>query len=219
MLKIVIFDTGTGGEMFADYVEQELAVVEVVRELHYEMAADCSLGEMRLLTEAALLPHIGKADVIVLASYEITSAALTFLQRKYPRQKFLGFRPRLSRRLGGFPDGKRIMLVASRIVQRSAAYNHELEDLGRFKLVESEHDDWAEVEAGLASVEDLRREQRKIGKIDAILMYCTDYRYLGRTFEKLYGWQVKVIDDYAGVFRDICLALGLRGVDGGRNHF
>lgn len=205
--------------MFADYVERELAVIEVVRELHYEMDKGYSLKEMQLLTEAALIPYIGRVDLIVLASYEITAATLTFLQRRHPRQKFVGFRPRLSRRLEDFPDGRRVMLVASRSVQQSAAYNRELEDLERFELVESEHGEWAEVEAGMASAEDLRKERRKTGEIDAILMYCTDYRYLRRTFEKLYGWQVKVIDDYAGVFRDICLALKLRGVDGGRSRF
>lgn len=219
MLKVLVFDTGSGGEMFADYIEQELAVVEVLRELHYEMETDCSLKEMQLLTEAALLPHIGKVDVIVLASYEITLATLKFLQRKYPRQKFVGFWPRLCRRLERFPDGRRVMLLASKAVQQSAAYNRELEELNRFEIIESEHGEWAEVEAGMASAEDLRKERKKTGEIDAILVYCTDYHYMKRTFEKLYGWQVRVIDDYAGVFRDTCLALGLRGVDGGRSRF
>lgn len=205
--------------MFADYVERELAVVDVVRELHYEMNTNCSLEEMRMLTEAILLRHIGKANVIVLASYEISLATLEYLQRKYPQQKFVGFRPRLSQMLDKFPSGRRVMLLASRAVQQSAAYNHELEDLERFEIIESEHGEWAGVEAGIASVEDLRKERRKTGKVDAILMYCTDYRYMKRTFEKIYGWQVRIYDDYAGVFRDTCMALGLRGVDGGRSRF
>ncbi len=205
--------------MFADYVEQELAVVEVVRELHFELDTKRSLKELCALTEAALVPYIGKADVIVLASYEITLATLPFLQKKYPGQKFIGFRLRLSQRLERLPDGRRVMLLASNSVQHSAAYARELDTLERFEIVESTHEEWAEIEAGLASAEDLRKERRKTGDVDVILMYCTDYRYMRRTFEKIYGWNVKVIDDYAGVFRDTCLALGLRGVDGGRSRY
>ena len=215
----MIFDTGVGGELFADFVENELAIVDVVRELHYELNTNYSLGDLRVMIEAALLRHIGKADVIVIASYELTLAALTFLQRKYPYQKFVGFQPRLSDRLDRLPNGKRVMMLASGIVQRSAAYARELESLERFEVIESEHDDWAEVEAGMASAEDLRKERRRTGTVDAILMYCTDYRYMKKTFEKIYGWNVKIIDDYDGVFRDTCLALGLRGVDGGRKRF
>ena len=205
--------------MFAEYVERELAIVDVVRELHYELDPRCSVGDICVAVEAALLRHIGRVDVIVLASYEVTLAALGYLQRKYPRQKFVGFQPRLSRRLGKLRDGRRVMLVASEVVQRSAAYNRELAELSRFTVVESEHDEWADAEAGRASAADLRKECRKTGKVDAILMYCTDYRYLRRTFEQMYGWQVKIFDDYEGVFRDTCLALGLRGIDGGRARF
>ena len=208
--------------MFADYVERELVVVDVIRELRYELNLGRTTEEMRVLTEAALLPYIGKVEVIVLASHELTLATLTFLQERYPEQKFVGFWPRLSRVLTIRPRGKRVMMLASSVVQRSAEYSREREELKRLEVaevVETERSEWVDVEAGRANAGFLRNELQKTGKVDVVLMYCTDLHNMRAKFEEIYGWRVMVVDDYAMVFRETCAALGLRGVDGGRGRF
>ena len=38
MLKVVVFDSGFGGELFADYFEEEMPVVEIVRVIDWRNA-------------------------------------------------------------------------------------------------------------------------------------------------------------------------------------
>lgn len=91
MLKVVVFDGGCGGEAVADFLADELGVVEVIK------AIDCSHGsyedknqaEVCALAERALKSYIGKADLIVLGGYT-ASLALGPLRIKYPNQKFVG---------------------------------------------------------------------------------------------------------------------------------
>ena len=40
MLKIVVFDSGFGGELFADIIEEELPVVEVIRVIDWRNAKE-----------------------------------------------------------------------------------------------------------------------------------------------------------------------------------
>lgn len=91
MLKVVVFDSGWGGELVADFLMEELTTVEVVRAIDWTRAPYCgkSVEEICELAEATLKRHIGEADVIVLGGYAV-SLALDFLHEKYPRQKFVG---------------------------------------------------------------------------------------------------------------------------------
>ena len=38
MLKVVVFDSGYGGELFADYLEEELPLVDIVRVIDWRNA-------------------------------------------------------------------------------------------------------------------------------------------------------------------------------------
>lgn len=91
MLKVVVFDSGWGGELVADFLMEELTTVEVVRAIDWAHAPYCGKGvdEICALAEAVLTRHVGKADVIVLGGYAV-SLALGFLCEKYPQQKFVG---------------------------------------------------------------------------------------------------------------------------------
>lgn len=91
MLKIVVFDSGWGGELVANYLESELNVVEVVRLIDWHNApySGRSRDEICRLTEQNIVPYIGKVDAIILGGYA-TSLALDDLQQKYPEQQFIG---------------------------------------------------------------------------------------------------------------------------------
>lgn len=91
MLKVVVFDSGWGGELVADFLMEELITVEVVRAIDWTHAPYCgkSVDEICALADAALMRHIGVVDVIVLGGYAV-SLALNFLREKYPGQKFVG---------------------------------------------------------------------------------------------------------------------------------
>lgn len=222
MQKVVIFDAEANGDKFADYVEQELAIVDVIR-VSASVPDDSrpkAAETLCAITEAALLPYIGHAEVIVLASYEVTLSALNYLHHKYPDQKMVGFWPELSHHLKKVPDDKRIMLLANDEVRHSSEYKEEKRRLERFEVVESDYGDWLKVMQDLVFRRDfIAAERQHTGKIDIVLLYGHRIDGLTDILERTYGWQIRVIDGYGEVFRETCTALGLRGKDGGRGRF
>lgn len=101
MKRILVFDFGVGGEYVADYIEQELCVVEVVRLIDWQNS-ECDQifpAEIRRLVERKVQPYIGRFDLIVLGGY-VSSLALFSLQEAFPEQAFVGMGvdcPELSR--------------------------------------------------------------------------------------------------------------------------
>lgn len=91
MLKIVIFDSGWGGELVADFLMRELTTVEVVRVIDWAQAPYCgkNVEEICELVELNLCRFVGKVDLIVLGGYAV-SLALEYMKNKYPKQRFIG---------------------------------------------------------------------------------------------------------------------------------
>lgn len=107
MLKIVVFDGGWGGEMVADYLEEELGVVEVVRVIDWKNVPydNKNTEEVFRIVEDNLRVYIGKVDVIVLAGYAVSLVA-DRMRRCYPEQKFvaMGVNYDLILRARTYPD-------------------------------------------------------------------------------------------------------------------
>lgn len=144
MLKVLVLDSGWGGEMFADYLEGELMVVEVDRLIDWREGAyaECSHEEIRERAERVLQEYIGKRDLIVLASYALTVAALNYLREKYPLQKFVGFNLCLSQKLKKLRGGKHVLVLTSLVVRNSVEYSDERGRLEKFRLTEKCCQDW-----------------------------------------------------------------------------
>lgn len=215
MREVVVFDSGWGGKLFADYLEEELKIVEVVRVIDWEKGAysQYSESEIRVLTEAALMSYIGRVEVIVLASYSITVAALEYLREKYPEQKFVGFDLRLSRMLKRTAMNKKVMVLATEMVRESLEYGVERQRLGRFEVVEPDCEKWVKwVDKGGPPEEGMRRMLDETGKVDVVLLYETNFFEMKDVLERIYGWQVRVLDDFGGAYRATCAALGLHNI-------
>jgi len=92
MKKIVIFDGGFGGELFADYFEQELPVVEVIRVIDWRHANQIlkSVKDARKAALEALRPYLGTVDLIIFANHLLTLTSLDYFRRKFKNQKFSG---------------------------------------------------------------------------------------------------------------------------------
>ena len=90
MLKIVVFDSGWGGELVADFLMRELTTVEVVRVIDWVRAPYCgkSVEEICELADLNLRRFVGEGDLIVLGGYAV-SLAFGYLREKYPQQKFV----------------------------------------------------------------------------------------------------------------------------------
>lgn len=91
MLKIVVFDGGCGGEAVAEFLAEELQVVEIIQVIDWEHAPyeKKTDHEICQLANESLRKYIGKVDLIVLGGYTV-SMALGFLQKRYTEQKFVG---------------------------------------------------------------------------------------------------------------------------------
>jgi len=91
MLKIVVFDGGWGGRNVADYLAEELGVIEVecVIDNDHSPYELLSPEEVCDLAEKSLKPYLNKVDLIVLGGY-VSSLALSMLQNRYPNQRFVG---------------------------------------------------------------------------------------------------------------------------------
>ena len=91
MLKVVVFDGGWGGQNVANYLAEELGVIEIEFVIDnnpypYELL---SLEEICTLAEKSLKPYLGKVDLIVLGGY-MSSLALDTLRDRHPSQRFVG---------------------------------------------------------------------------------------------------------------------------------
>ena len=92
MLKVVVFDSGFGGELFADYFEEEMPVVEIIRVIDWRNAEGYLRGPRtaRKLAREAIRPYIGRVDLIVFANQLVSVTSLKYFRRKYRGQKFIG---------------------------------------------------------------------------------------------------------------------------------
>lgn len=219
MLKAVVLDSGWGGEMFADFLEGELKMIEVERVIDWREGAYAELTheKIKLLVEAAAKPYVGKVAVIVLASYVATVVALEELKTKYPTQRFVGFEPKLSEKLVKKEGRRRVLMLACDLVRESREYLKEKERLKRFEIIEPCCQDWTrQVDDGEMDEKKARIGLAGTGEIDIVLLYGTNFLDMKELLEKIYGWGVWVVDDFQRVLREVCAALKLKGVDGRR---
>ena len=136
MKKIVIFDSGFGGELFADYVEKEVPIVEVIRVIDWRNLDVITKNpkEARSVTEKAISPYIGHSDLIIFANYLITFMDLKYFQQKYKYQKFMGFAmPQIK--------NEKTLVLTSRALARSLKYKSFIHKL-HLKVKTLDCDKW-----------------------------------------------------------------------------
>ena len=92
MLKVVVFDSGYGGEAFADKLEAEIPVIKVIRVIDWRNADKIltSARQAREMAIKALRPYIGKVDLIIFANHLLTLTSLKYFSKKYRSQRFIG---------------------------------------------------------------------------------------------------------------------------------
>ena len=119
MLKIAVCDTGFGGELFADRLEELLPIIEVIRIIDWRNALKMEQHprESYKITEEALRPYIGTVDLIIIANYLVSANCLSRFRRKYPRQKFIGFTLH-PRRIAKRP----VLILTTRATTRNLVY-------------------------------------------------------------------------------------------------
>ena len=245
MLKVVVFDGGWGGAIISSYLQRELQVLEVMRVIDWENAPyeDKSLTQVCQFSDACLQQYINKVDLIILGGYTV-SAALGFLQNKYPQQKFIGVDVNYHRILKSTTYPERITVFMNKSLQKTDFCENLRRNLPQSVLTIPDCSGWEELaNQGELSEEVLRaeletyfevkrkikqkslleefkqeqpQEEKELIQSDVVLILNTNLWDNKEDFEEIFGYKVRVLDLRETLLRDTCEALRLLGVDGKR---
>lgn len=211
MLKVVVFDGGFGGELFADYVENELAVVDVIRVIVWRSLEELTKSPKaaRQIAEEALRPYIGRVAVIVFANHLVSTLDLRYFRDKYPEQKFVGF---------SFPEPstRNVLVLATKALHGSFAY-HSLMHRARAKVKTVDCDAWVPLVDDAELTEDRMRHDLSSLKSftpQSIILAHTNFTDVKSFLVKIFGPHIRIEDGYKETFRELLSALGFRGLDG-----
>lgn len=211
MLKIVVFDSGWGGDLIGDYLERELPIkVERVIDWKNGPYSEKSPGQIMFLTEEKLRPYIGDADVIVLTETATALTTIEYLRRKYPEQAFVGYGWDLPELIGRLSNA---MILTSETAKRSEIYQRSKAMFSGEILVEPECRGW-ERKIDNDDLPDELIEQAVGNFRGTILVYNPIFIDIEPRLRAAASEKAKVIDMRRALLRDVCLALKLRGVDG-----
>ncbi len=212
--KVVVFDSGFGGELFANYIEKEIPIVEVIRVIDWRNLDIITNNpkEARNVTEAAIRSYIGHVDLIIFANYLVTVMDLKYFQRKYPNQKFMGFAMPQIR-------SERTLILTSKALHKSRGfkkYLHSFEDV-RSRTIEC--DSWIPLIDDAELTEDQVRKdllQLKGFLPQTVALAYTNLIDIKPMLFKIFGPIVNITDGYRDTLHNVCQELGLRGLDGRR---
>ena len=214
MLKVVIFDSGYGGELFADLLEEVIPVVEVIRVIDWRNADEIlfSAKAARKIAEKALKPYIGKVDLIVFANYLLSATSLKYFNHKYKNQKFIGL---------GFkkPDTfikKDLIILTTRAVARTLAYRKFVFQLDR-KVKTVTLDTWPGlIDDGELSDQEIHMtidESITNGHIqpEEMILACSQFNDIKSEIKKGFDRKFKIYDGFNDAIREVCKILKIRG--------
>lgn len=217
MKKIAVFDTGFGGELFADRLEAELSIVEVIRVIAWRHAVRIEQHprEARRISEEVLRPYIGNVDLLVIANYQISATSLSYLRRKYPRQKFVGFTMR-PKRITNRPT----LILTTRATTKNLAYLalvcSLMSEHSKFKTICLNH--WPHLidNGELTSndfqidLEPLVRDFKRFPS-PQIILTCSQFTECIPKFRQIFGHNARIIDSFDDTIHDIYKTLNLSG--------
>lgn len=241
MLKVVVFDSGWGGEVVANYLENELQIVEIIRVIDWKNVPyeRLTMAEICHQAETMLQKYIDKVDLIVFGGYVTTLAALKYFEQRYPRQKFVGMSINYYRILKTRQFPEHITVMMDNLLLEGDICKELRHNLPNSTIVVPDCSGWEMLtNTGELSQHILRMElepyfllyngrvkskPRKpwntVGQIksDAVLLLNTHYWEVKQEIEQLFGYSVRVLDFRKKLLHDVCFALGLLGVDGCRS--
>lgn len=217
MLKVVVFDSGYGGELFADYLQENLPVIQIIRVIDWRNASKIMSKpkDARKFAEAALAPYIGKVDLIIFANHLLTITSLKYFKRKYRTQKFIGFDLKQ-------PDNfieRDTLILTTRSVARTINYYNFLFRLKR-NVKTLILDSWpikidnGELTNGeIVNVLRLFSAKEKIHPKNVILA-CAHFNDFKAELRVCFGGNLRIYDSFNDTYRKACKALKLRGGTG-----
>lgn len=217
MLKVVIFDSGYGGENIADQLAEEIPVIEIIRVIDWRHAKEIqsSAKDARYFAEEALRPYIGKVDLIIFANYLLSITSLKYFKRKYEKQKFLGLG---LERPCSFVK-KDTLILTTRAVAKTftfRSFTFTLRNSPKILILE----DWpARIDDGELPFDEIKKViQQNLSIPDDspvdIILACSQFIDIRSELEKTTKGNVQICDGTREVFSAIYKKLRLRGGSG-----
>ena len=212
MLKIVVFDSGMGGELFADRLEQELSVIEIIRVIDWRSAREIlkSSRGARRAAERALEPYFGKVDLIIFANYLLATTSLNYFKRKYPEQKFIGF-TLIPRRIA---LERPTLIITTKATARSLSYAIGIRRVRARTIC---LDTWPLlIDDGNITSDGVNRDLKTalIGmrrcSPEQVMLACGQFTELTPEFRRYFGHNVRIVDSFDQTIKDVCRVLNLK---------
>lgn len=214
MLKAVIFDCGYGGEFFADRLEEEISVIDVIRVIDWRNA-EVYLKDYRAareLASIALRPYIGKVDLIVIANHLLSITSLKYFRKKYPNQKFIGLALKE-------PDTfiqRDTVILTTKALSKTMEYHGFVFRLKR-RVKTMVVDDWPDkIDDGILDrseiLETFSRFMVKKGITpQEIILGCSHFEDIKNDLKTIFGRKLRIYSSFDDTIRETCKLLKIRG--------
>ena len=221
MLKIVVFDSGYGGELFADRLEETFPIVEVIRVIDWRNADKFLKSPKKARREAldALRPYIGRVDLIVLANYYLSTTSLKYFAHKFKNQKFLGLKlPELDTFMR-----RPTVVFTTKALARTISYHNYIFRLKR-KATTVCLDHWLPlIDDGELSEQMIREEfeffcEKHHYRPAEIVLACSHFNDIIPTLREKVDKNLKIHDNFRSTIAEIGKVLKIRGGTGYRKH-
>ena len=216
MLKVVVFDSGYGGELFADLLEREMPVLEVIRVIAWRDARALSqhARSARRVAEAVLEPYLGQVDLIIFANHLLSFTSLRYFRRRYPDQKFLG----LSLEPPATTVKRDYLILTTKAVTKTFHYCHYVFHLPAaaktlkldnwLDLIDDGELDASEIATTLENKAIFRNQPRDI------VLACASFTDIKPELSRYFNRRVKIYDSFDRALKSTCQILNIRGATG-----
>lgn len=215
MLKVVVLDSGYGGELFADKLCEQLKVVEVIRVIDWRNAEKYlrKKRDARQAAEEALRPFLGKVDLIIFANYYLTVTSLKYFCHKYKNQKFVG----LSLVVPSTFIDRNTLILTTTAVSKTISFRSYVMKLHRANVITMTLDDWpAKIDDGELTKTEI--EETMIDLIvtrkffpQEIILACSQFNDIIPELRNVFHGSIKIHEGFPELYHDACKALRIRG--------
>lgn len=213
MLKIVVLDSGYGGELFADELKENLCV-DIIRVIDWRNADKYLYNkrEARHTAEEALRPYLGKVDLIIIANFFLSITSLKYFRRKYKKQQFIGFNFTMP---STFIDRNTIILTTSAVC-RTINYHNYIFRLHRHTLTAT-LDDWPQkIDDGILTREEIGETIAELivtkqFSPKEIILACSQFNDIKQDLRSIFKNNIKIHDSFSDLYHDTCKTLRIRG--------
>ncbi len=217
MLKVVVFDGGYGGEFFADRLQEDLPVLEIIRVIDWRHADEILKNPRRArrVAERALRPYIDKADLIILANHLLTMTSLRYFRRKYKQQKFIGLK---LKKPDSFIKRDVLIMTTTAVTRTIKYYNFLFRARRRTKTLcldswPNKIDDGELTEVEIRNtLEDFSKKRRFFP--GEVVLGCAQFEDVKAEIKNVLGANLKIYDSYDEAVRGVCQMLKIRGGTG-----